>query len=100
MPATRTSGCGLRVGGDGLIGNERRGARPAPRRAHGHQGSAEPKVLAVVREKGGHHGDHRFDGGPSGRSDAGYGWHTARGGGGLQGALGRSTPREAQGTDA
>jgi hypothetical protein len=26
---------------------------------------------------GGHHGDHRSDGGPSGRSDVGYGWHTA-----------------------
>jgi hypothetical protein len=49
---------------------------------------------------GGHHGDHRSDGGPSGRSDAGYGWHTARGGEGLRGPLGRSTPREARGTDA
>jgi hypothetical protein len=52
--AAVADGVGLRPeqGGDGLIGNERRGARPAPGRAHGHQGSTGPKVLAVVRDRG------------------------------------------------
>jgi hypothetical protein len=52
--AAVADGVGLRPeqGGDGLIGNERRGPRPAPGRAHGHQGGAEPKVLVGVRDRG------------------------------------------------
>jgi hypothetical protein len=40
-------------GGDDLIGNECRGAPPAPGHAHDHQGGAEPKVLAGVHDRGG-----------------------------------------------
>jgi hypothetical protein len=76
--AAVADGVGLRPeqGGDGLIGNERGGAGL-------HLGA--PTAIKVARSPrswpvcatGGHHGDHRSDGSSSGRSDAGYGWHTA-----------------------
>jgi hypothetical protein len=100
--AAVADGVGLRPeqGGDGLIGNECRGPRLHLGTPTTIKAARSPRSWPACATGGAHRGDHRSDGGPSGRSDAGYGWHIARGGGGLQGALGRSTTREAWGTDA
>jgi hypothetical protein len=99
--AAVADGVGLRPeqGGDGLIGNECRGApactwaRPWPSRRRGAQG------LGRRARQGGT----TVTTGPTAVRPAGWTRGTVgilREEGGLQGALGRSTPREARGTDA